>query len=274
MNVRSVTRITLAAEARSADGRSRARARRRGPDDHAQPSRRSERVHARDAQGLPGGAQGSKRRRDPRGSRDRSGPRLLRRAWTSRSSARAPTTSPTASVAPTTRPSWRFAGSKARVRRGERRGGGRRAVAGVRAISASLRQATFVPAFINIGLIPDMGGTFFVTRLLGYARAFEWLTSAAQRSGGAPGVVSRSSSTTSWKRASPKPPPSSPRCRRAEWMTKRLLDGADARRVEEQLDLEAQLQAAAANRGLRRRRRGIPREARAALLRTLGALRI
>ena len=37
--------------------------------------------------------------------------------------------------------------------------------------------AVFVPAFVNIGLIPDSGGTFFVTRLLGYARAFEWLCS-------------------------------------------------------------------------------------------------
>src|SRR5207302_726254 len=37
--------------------------------------------------------------------------------------------------------------------------------------------ATFVPAFINIGLVPDMGGTFFVRRLLGTSRAFEWMTS-------------------------------------------------------------------------------------------------
>src|SRR5215218_2355258 len=28
--------------------------------------------------------------------------------------------------------------------------------------------ATFVPAFINIGLIPDSGGTYFISRLLGY----------------------------------------------------------------------------------------------------------
>jgi 2-(1,2-epoxy-1,2-dihydrophenyl)acetyl-CoA isomerase len=35
--------------------------------------------------------------------------------------------------------------------------------------------ATFVPAFINIGLVPDSGGTYFVRRLLGTARAFEWL---------------------------------------------------------------------------------------------------
>src|SRR5919197_284590 len=35
--------------------------------------------------------------------------------------------------------------------------------------------ATFVPAFINIGLVPDSGSTYFVRRLLGTARAFEWL---------------------------------------------------------------------------------------------------
>src|SRR5262249_60792660 len=33
--------------------------------------------------------------------------------------------------------------------------------------------ASFVPAFINIGLVPDSGGTFFVTRILGYSRAVE-----------------------------------------------------------------------------------------------------
>src|SRR6058998_384177 len=37
--------------------------------------------------------------------------------------------------------------------------------------------ATFVPAFINIGLVPDSGGSYFVTRILGPARAFEWLAS-------------------------------------------------------------------------------------------------
>src|SRR5437763_13921190 len=42
--------------------------------------------------------------------------------------------------------------------------------------------ATFVPAFINIGLVPDSGGSFFATRLLGYARAFEWLTTGRRLS--------------------------------------------------------------------------------------------
>src|SRR5215831_4396877 len=42
--------------------------------------------------------------------------------------------------------------------------------------------AVFVPAFVNIGLVPDSGGTFFVTRLLGYARAFEWMCSGRRLS--------------------------------------------------------------------------------------------
>src|SRR5919204_2649565 len=37
--------------------------------------------------------------------------------------------------------------------------------------------ASFVPAFINIGLVPDSGSTYFVRRLLGFARAFEWMAS-------------------------------------------------------------------------------------------------
>src|SRR6266550_6827474 len=36
--------------------------------------------------------------------------------------------------------------------------------------------ASFVPAFIKIGLVPDSGSTWLVRRLLGVARAFEWLT--------------------------------------------------------------------------------------------------
>ena len=37
--------------------------------------------------------------------------------------------------------------------------------------------AAFVPGFIGIGLIPDAGGTFFIHRLLGASRAFEWMSS-------------------------------------------------------------------------------------------------
>ena len=37
--------------------------------------------------------------------------------------------------------------------------------------------ATFVPAFSAIGLVPDSGTSWFTVALLGYARAFVWLTS-------------------------------------------------------------------------------------------------
>src|SRR5436305_9129691 len=42
--------------------------------------------------------------------------------------------------------------------------------------------ASFVPAFIHIGLVPDSGGTWLVRRILGTARAFEWLTTGRKLS--------------------------------------------------------------------------------------------
>ncbi|MDP9285054.1 MAG: enoyl-CoA hydratase-related protein, partial [Actinomycetota bacterium] len=42
--------------------------------------------------------------------------------------------------------------------------------------------ASFVPAFIKIGLVPDSGGTWLARRLLGTARAFEWLTTGRRLS--------------------------------------------------------------------------------------------
>ncbi len=37
--------------------------------------------------------------------------------------------------------------------------------------------AALVPGFAGIGLVPDAGGTWFLERLLGYPRAFEWMGS-------------------------------------------------------------------------------------------------
>src|SRR5689334_8603345 len=37
--------------------------------------------------------------------------------------------------------------------------------------------AVFVPAFIGIGLVPDSGATYFLSRLLGPGRALEWMAS-------------------------------------------------------------------------------------------------
>jgi 2-(1,2-epoxy-1,2-dihydrophenyl)acetyl-CoA isomerase len=110
--------------------------------------------------------------------------------------------------------------------------------------------ASFVPAFIGIGLVPDTGGTWFVTQLLGYARAFEWLTSgrklpaAEAREWGlanevvpADGLAARVAEVAGRYAAAPT---------RGIGMTKRLLDRATRSRLEEQLEWEAQLQAAAA----------------------------
>ena len=112
-------------------------------------------------------------------------------------------------------------------------------------------QAAFVPAFINVGLIPDSGGSFFVTRLLGYARAFEWLTSGRKLTAAeahAWGLVSevvehgrlhdRAAELAAALAAMPT---------RGIGMTKRLLDRAATAALSEQLELEAQLQAAATN---------------------------
>jgi 2-(1,2-epoxy-1,2-dihydrophenyl)acetyl-CoA isomerase len=109
--------------------------------------------------------------------------------------------------------------------------------------------AAFVPGFIGIGLIPDAGGSFFIHRLLGASRAFEWMTSnrrliAAEAH--AWGLVSevaeadalpaRAAELAAFYAGMPT---------KGIGMTKRLFDHADTSTLEEQLELEAQLQAAA-----------------------------
>jgi 2-(1,2-epoxy-1,2-dihydrophenyl)acetyl-CoA isomerase len=109
--------------------------------------------------------------------------------------------------------------------------------------------ASFVPAFIGIGLVPDAGGSFFVTRLLGTARAFEWMTSNRRLS---------AAEARDWGLVSEVVPDDALASRAAEvargyaaaptrgiGMTKRLFDRVHDSTLEEQLELEAQLQAAA-----------------------------
>ena len=117
-------------------------------------------------------------------------------------------------------------------------------------IRVAADSATFVPAFITIGLVPDTGATFFLARLLGYGRAFEWLctgkrlTAADAHAWGfvlevveAGKLMERADAIAAELAALPT---------RAIGMTKRLLDRAATSTLEEQLELEAQLQAAAA----------------------------
>jgi len=106
--------------------------------------------------------------------------------------------------------------------------------------------ATFVPGFVGIGLIPDSGGSFFIHRLLGFARAFEWmssnrkLTAAEAHAWGlvsevvpADDLVARAAELAATWAAAPT---------RAIGMTKRLFDHAYDASLEEQLALEAELQ--------------------------------
>lgn len=109
--------------------------------------------------------------------------------------------------------------------------------------------ASFVPAFIGLGLVPDSGGSFFAARLLGPARAFEWLTQNRRLSAAEArewGLVSevvpdeelpaRAAALASQYAAGPT---------QAIAMTRRLLDRALTATLEDQLEWEAQLQTAA-----------------------------
>jgi 2-(1,2-epoxy-1,2-dihydrophenyl)acetyl-CoA isomerase len=109
--------------------------------------------------------------------------------------------------------------------------------------------AGFVPAFINIGLVPDSGGSYFVTRILGPARAFEWLASGRKLTAveaHAWGLVSevvegdalaaRVGEIAAHLAALPT---------RGIGMTKRLIDHALNATLEQQLEREAELQTAA-----------------------------
>jgi 2-(1,2-epoxy-1,2-dihydrophenyl)acetyl-CoA isomerase len=107
--------------------------------------------------------------------------------------------------------------------------------------------ASFVPAFINIGLVPDSGGTWLVRRLLGTARAFEWL--ATGRRLGADearqwGLVSEVTAPDELSaRAHEVAQLFAAMPTRAVWETKRLLDAAETSTFELQLELEAVTQA-------------------------------
>lgn len=109
--------------------------------------------------------------------------------------------------------------------------------------------ASFVPGFVGIGLVPDSGGSWFIHRLLGFARAFEWMSSNRRLTADealAWGLVSEvvpagvfgerlGEIAAGWA--------SLPT--RAVAMTKRLLEHAHAAGLEEQLGLEAELQQSA-----------------------------
>lgn len=109
--------------------------------------------------------------------------------------------------------------------------------------------AAFVPGFIGIGLIPDSGGSYFVRRLLGTARAFEWMTSNRRLSAAeahAWGLVSEVvEADTLLARADELAETYAALPTKAIGMTKRLFDHAETATLDEQLALEAELQSTA-----------------------------
>jgi 2-(1,2-epoxy-1,2-dihydrophenyl)acetyl-CoA isomerase len=104
--------------------------------------------------------------------------------------------------------------------------------------------ATFVPGFIGIGLIPDSGGSWFVHRLLGFARAFEWMTSNRKLTAAeahAWGLVSEVTDDLP-ARAAALAADYAALPTRGIGLTKRLFEHAYDASLEEQLALEAELQ--------------------------------
>ena len=113
--------------------------------------------------------------------------------------------------------------------------------------------ASFVPGFIGIGLVPDAGGSWFVHRLLGFARAFEWMVSNRRLDADealAWGLVSevveadrfaaRVDELVTWYAALPT---------RGVALTKRLFEHAYTASLDDQLVLEGELQQAATGTG-------------------------
>jgi 2-(1,2-epoxy-1,2-dihydrophenyl)acetyl-CoA isomerase len=110
--------------------------------------------------------------------------------------------------------------------------------------------ARFAPAFINIALVPDSGASYFVSRILGPARALEWMAS---------GRMIEADEALAWGLVSElvEPDMLSERAAAvaADWaakpthalgMYKRLFDQAPAASLEHQLELEAEMQTEAA----------------------------
>jgi 2-(1,2-epoxy-1,2-dihydrophenyl)acetyl-CoA isomerase len=106
--------------------------------------------------------------------------------------------------------------------------------------------ATFVPGFIGIGLVPDAGGTWFIHRLLGFARAFEWMCSNRRLSAEealAWGLVSEVIEADRFEeRVAEVAADGASRPTLAVGRTKQLFDHAFTAELDAQLALEAKLQ--------------------------------
>jgi 2-(1,2-epoxy-1,2-dihydrophenyl)acetyl-CoA isomerase len=106
--------------------------------------------------------------------------------------------------------------------------------------------AVLAPGFIGIGLVPDAGGAYFLARLLGVPRAFEWMSSGRRLTAAeahAWGLVSEVVEADAFAaRTAELAAEWAARPTRGVAMTKRLFDEAAGKGLEDTLALEAQLQ--------------------------------
>jgi 2-(1,2-epoxy-1,2-dihydrophenyl)acetyl-CoA isomerase len=122
-------------------------------------------------------------------------------------------------------------------------------VAGACDVRIASSEATFVPGFVGIGLVPDAGSSWFLHRLLGFSLAFEWMVSNRRLSADealvwglvaevqpADRFAKRVEELAEWYAQLPT---------RAVAMTKQLFEHAYTASLEQQLELEAELQQAA-----------------------------
>jgi 2-(1,2-epoxy-1,2-dihydrophenyl)acetyl-CoA isomerase len=110
--------------------------------------------------------------------------------------------------------------------------------------------ASFVPAFVGIGLVPDSGLSHTLPRIIGPAAAFEWLVSGEKLSADqarARGLVSRVVAADDLAGAAAALAADlAARPTRAAALTKQLLDASIGATLEQQLADEARLQTEAA----------------------------
>jgi 2-(1,2-epoxy-1,2-dihydrophenyl)acetyl-CoA isomerase len=110
--------------------------------------------------------------------------------------------------------------------------------------------ASFVPAFVGIGLVPDSGLTHTLSRLIGPSRGFEWTVSGRRLTAAdaeAWGLVSRVVDDSQLPGASAELSAELAALpTRAIAMAKQLFDRAPTESLERQLELEAEQQARAA----------------------------
>jgi 2-(1,2-epoxy-1,2-dihydrophenyl)acetyl-CoA isomerase len=110
-------------------------------------------------------------------------------------------------------------------------------------------KASFVPAFASIGLIPDSGMSWLATRLIGYSRAFDWITASHKLTAAEAldwGLVNEVVEPDAvLERARERAEELAGQPGNAVSMTKRLLRSALEVSLGEQLELERQLQQAA-----------------------------